>query len=522
MKSLIGKNRELDNEEIEQSVRLVAMEWDRFGGRLNEVLNAFLISKILGCDFNFTWPETDREILGNVSDQLHYFSEDFISTHYSDSIDGPVYDLYPSSEKSKEDLLNEMNCSGFENFRLGNRLSRSIPKVKNIDTQSLYQSLGATLWSEEAEKIKETTALIFKTNQVVNTIHIRSGDLLTGAWKQYPDVTKYLPTGVIFTFLRKNSTEKFAIISDTFELSEVISQKFDNTISSVAFHNQASINKFFVDLQDLFIMSLSEKVYAPGSSVFSLLGSRLGGSEISLIYENFENEDWKSAFRLSLESQTYVNFSVDIARKTQARDIAWLVDRLWSQLTFSEFEEATRLAAQADDTFVVSLSQRAIFLLLEGDFLAAEKLMLSAIELAELAIHVHGDPLYYALVASLVICHVQLLCSLDFSDTNVSDIRNQYSKIFDQGVYQIPKWWEVDPNLRLAHEKFEEILLVMQQNPEIYLMCNSDAKNIFKNKILEEFQRNIFDMCDYAHFLTHLTRALTRTAEATLSEISKS
>jgi hypothetical protein len=500
-------------------MRIVAMEWDGFGSRCNEILTALLISKIVGCDFKFTWAKGSREILRHIDDQLAYFSPEFVEAHYSKSIKGPIYHLETNSGKGRTELINEMKASGFRNFKLATATNRNIPVVKDIDTKALYQILGEKIWSEDVEEIKNVTELIFNAKQVDNSIHIRSGDLLFGAWRQYPDINKYLPIGVVFTFLRKNTFNKFAIISDTFEISEVISKNFKNTISSTLFHNQANVEDPFLDVQDLFIMSLSRKVYAPSFSVFSMVGSRLGGSETSLIYENFENEDWISTFKSSLDRQTYEDFRIDTAGKMQARDIVWLIDRLWGQLTINELEDATQIAVEADDSFVLGLSQRAVLLLIAGNFSAAESNNRTALEFAQLAKHVHGDPIYYALTTSLVIRNIQTICALNFSEENITQIRNDYSKVFDQSVYQIPKGHEVDPNLRQALQIFDELVSKFHHNENIYSAIDFEKKNSFKNKVLAEFQRNIFEISDYQHFLTRLTRALIKTIEATLSKI---
>jgi len=498
-------------------IRIVAMEWDRFGSRCNEILRALLISKLVECDFNFTWPKGKQEIFGDIGDQLAYLSQDFIDTYHCNSIDGPIYNLEVNSEKSITDLQEEMRKSGFHNFRLS-RASRTIPKVKNVDTQSLYQAIAQTIWSEDVWEMKKATASIFNSNQLDHSIHIRSGDMLTGAWRQYPDVEKYLPIGVAFTFLEKNSTNKFAIISDTYEISEVISKKFQNTISSSVFHNEVNSSDFFVDLQDLFIMSLSNKVYAPLFSVYSMLGAHLGGSETSLIYENFVIEEWKSTLESSMNSETYVEFGIEVAQKMQARDISWLVDRLLSQLTGKEFDEATRIAVEADDCFVVGLSQRAVSLLLAGDFLGAKRVNSAALEEADLVTNVHGDPIYYSLVTSLVIQNIEMLCSLDFSKPNMRVLHKNYSKVFKQHVYQIPKRHGIDQNLRYALQIIDAYVSDLRINPERKLKASYSDQSVFRSKVLDEFQRNIFDKYKYEHFLLHLTKALIRTIEETIVE----
>ena len=106
-------------------MRIVAMEWDGFGSRCNEILNALLISKIVGCDFNFTWAKGNREILRNIDDQLAYFSRNFIKAHYSESINEPIYNLDTNSGKGRTELINEMKASGFQNFRLAKLLEKA-------------------------------------------------------------------------------------------------------------------------------------------------------------------------------------------------------------------------------------------------------------------------------------------------------------------------------------------------------------------------------------------------------------
>jgi hypothetical protein len=506
-------NYKFKNYRFRTSPQIVALEWDGFGGRCNEILNALLVSKVLECNFKFVWPGGDVKILGNVSDQIEYFSQDFITTHCLNSIDGPIYNLWTSPEKSREDLIKEINRSGFINFRIANGSSREIPLIKGINTLELFKELGDTIWSEQAKNVKFSTSLAFKNHQVVNSIHIRSGSLLTGAWRQYPDVQKYVPISVIFAYLKKNTLDKLAIISDTFEISKSVSKNFKNTISNTQLHDETKVKEFWVDLQDLFVMSFSDKVFAPSSSIFSTLGARLGGSETKLIYENFTCDDWDFTLESALNFETYVEYDLNLAKKIQARDIAWLIDRRCMKLNSHDFDKATQIGVAADDSFVVILAQRAISLVSTGNFAQAEKFAQSAKLFAQSTLNTHGDPMYYSMVTMFTVNLIKSLHSLHLTDIDLESLHRQIQYIFAQNVYQIPKHLEVDPNLLELFHELEKLVKFSTKNSKL-----------FKNYIPEEeielvFSKNFFNNNIYEHFLTHLTSALIATIQELLFNI---
>jgi hypothetical protein len=472
-----------------------------------------VVSRVLECDFKFVWPEADFKILGNVSDQLDYFSQDFISTHHLNSIDGPIYSLVASSEKSRKDLIKEMKSSGFTNFRIISSSNREIPLIKGVNTLELFKELGDTIWSEQARSVQISTSLAVKSNKVINSIHMRSGDLVTGAWRQYPDVQKYVPMSVLFTYLEKNSLEKLAIISDTPEISNSASKNFKNTISNVQLHAETKVKAFWIDLQDLFVMSLSKKVFAPNASVFSMLGARLGGSETELTYKNFTSDDWDFALEAALKSETYADFNSNLAGKIQARDIAWLIDRRCRHLNFEELDKATQIGFAADDSFVVILAQRAIALVANGDFIQAEKLAQSAKLSAQSTLSTHGDPMYYAAVTMLTVNLMKNLHYSCLSEIDLARIQAEMQEIFAQNVYQIPKHSEVDPNLRKLLLELEKLIKISSKNFKL-------LKNYGLEKdVLLVFSKSILNNDVYKHFLTNLTSALITTITDLLLEI---
>ena len=493
--------------------QIVALEWDGFSGRCNEILNALLVSKVLECNFKFVWPDADVKILGNVSNQIEYFSQDFITTHRLNSIDGPIYNLRTSSEKSREDLIKEIKRSGFTNFRIANGSSREIPLIKGVNTLELFKELGDTIWSEQARNVKVSTSLAFNSHKVVNSIHIRSGDLLTGAWRQYPDVQKYVPISVLLTYLKKNTLEKLAIISDTFEISNYVPRNFNNTISNTQLHAETKVKESWVDLQDLFVMSFSKKVFAPSLSTFSIFGARLGGSETELIYGDFTNDDWDFALESALNSETYVEYNLNLARNIQARDIAWLIDRRCMQLNSQDLDKATQIGVAADDSFVVILAQRAISLVSNGDFVQAEKFAQSAKLSAQSTLNTHGDPTYYSMVTMFTVNLIKNLHSLHLAEIDLARIHRQIQDIFAQNVYQIPKHLEVDPNLRELFHELEKLMKFSTKNSKLF-------KNYrFEKDILLVFSKNIFNNNIYEHFLTNLTSALIATIKELLFNI---
>ena len=58
---------------------MFANNWDRLGGRVLDILNSYILSKKLDCEFIFYWPLDDR--FPEMEEQINFFSQNFIQQH---------------------------------------------------------------------------------------------------------------------------------------------------------------------------------------------------------------------------------------------------------------------------------------------------------------------------------------------------------------------------------------------------------------------------------------------------------
>jgi len=478
---------------------IVAQNWDRFGGRCHELFNAYLLSKVLETEFGFHWPKID--FFPEMDEQLHYLAPEFVAKYLRNEPAANPTLLATNASKSSADLLQEMRQSGADTFRTGNVFD--VPQIKDVNTVELFKALNDEVWSMEAKDLSTRIAQSLNRLETAGTIHFRCGDLVEGVWNQYPEIDKFLPYVVVDEYLRQNHSQNFALISDTQAAIESLAETHSNVVPGKTVVATLNVEPKNLDLADILILKESAKVIGPSKSAYSKLGAHLAGSDLEVIYQHFNSDNWSRALDNALSVKTYASFEKRrLARLLQSRDISWLVDRRFSKLSVEKLDKATKRAIGRDPENVIALCQAAVVALLQGDFGKAKSITRMATRKAKPSLKMHADPTYYAMTIKIVLTILQLqsakTSNLHLLQTRWRNKRlsSQLQTLTNMNTYQVPNL-DIQANLREA----VSILFARQ---------SKGSANRSQAECGKLFAAHIFDQGEHRHFLWHLAFSLTR------------
>ncbi len=170
---------------------VLARRADGLGERLNSLLNAMRLAKILGVEFRFTWPLglTARDPDHAIVAAEHFFSADFVAAHLlGHQYTATGYEL-PTGPKDDLASLRAQLAAAEHGLRApGLPLSQRIDAAAVPDiTRGFAEEFAAVGFHPQiADAISEARAVPLGENAV--GIHLRAGDNLFGryrSWTQY-------------------------------------------------------------------------------------------------------------------------------------------------------------------------------------------------------------------------------------------------------------------------------------------------------------------------------------------------
>jgi hypothetical protein len=378
---------------------ILANNWDRFGGRVLDILNGYTLSIKLQCNFAFYWPDDPR--FQEMDEQINFFSSDFIKKFR-------INENPPSSQirfidfneltrdSAKEVLIQSSNVTYFKNpnfFALPKFLDEDEKAARDSYIQcglAIISSLNVELW----EKIK-------KSYSDFDSIHARYGDLLDGSFNQFVDARKYVDTFNLHTLAKKLSLSgrKLVILTDTPEISLAL----ENLTKCIlrpnlkSFETSKSLSLFELQTIELFILASSKCIYAPNLSAFSFLASRLGGNELRFIRSETVDEFYFDERRTSLRKH-YRNFPKKIKHQTSSRDLVSVLQHHWKGFELKKIAKIIKLAQRQDSNYITSICLSGILAALESNEFKSKLLIERAEILARSKLKIHHDPLFLTLI----------------------------------------------------------------------------------------------------------------------------
>ena len=173
---------------------VVARRFDGLGARLGAILNAWSIAGALGLEFRFVWPR-DADV--QLREPRELFSDAFIDQFEIAASDcaGRVLRPAPSglSLADARELCRTTDAASmididacFEVLAFADERADSA----EVRYRAGLRELG---WSRAAQAILDSVFDISHLREY-SAIHVRAGDIVTGDWRQFVPVDKYMPT----------------------------------------------------------------------------------------------------------------------------------------------------------------------------------------------------------------------------------------------------------------------------------------------------------------------------------------
>jgi hypothetical protein len=409
---------------------IIANNWDRFGGRALDILNGYVLSIKLDCNFVFYWPEDHR--FPELEEQINFFSQIFIDQHRIKSC--------PPTE--------EMHSVDFNLFDLGQAQrmvneSENLRFIKNIDFMTLPQfkdedlSHAQKIYSEKAKLVISPSHLNLWEEQKelysdFDAIHGRYGDLVNGSFSQYVDTGKYVDTFSLKVLAEKllMKNREVVILTDTPEISNALEKVFRVELqpSGISAFGGEKLSYFELQTIELFILASSKTIYASSSSAFSILASRLGNIQIRTIRgetaDVLASRPWE--FR---RSRLYSKLDKKIRGEVRSRDLLSILQYYWKGLDFKAVRNLIHDAHRADTDYVLSLCLSAIIAKIDLNSIKAKALIERAEVLARSRINIHHDPLMLTLLVKYFLLKHESSHAADEAKGEMSELNPyQFSK----------------------------------------------------------------------------------------------
>lgn len=387
---------------------LFANNWDRFGGRVLEILSCYVLSQRLGCRFSFFWPNDQRA--PEMEEQLAFFSDEFSSR----------YQVFEDKPVQATTYLNVNTCTMAEAQSLVDGLSEdAVLKVQNVfalpkfadesiqDALSHYSTIAKSVMSPEFTGLFNEVSDFHSQG---TTIHGRFGDLLLGSFRQYVPITKYIDTISYRHLLErlKADEQQITFLTDSKEvtdgLQKILGDRID--INYEPFLNETRKSPFYEQCIDLFTLASSRSVFAAASSAFSQFATKFGGLQISEVRTALINHSAQNMLQIDLHEH-YSNFATEIRGPLESRDLVSFLQVHWTGLEFNQIRELLERAHRADSNYIFGSCAWSLIQLLEGDPRASLEILETAEVEARRFVHTHHDPL--ALVLLVKYCVFSLL-----------------------------------------------------------------------------------------------------------------
>ncbi len=387
---------------------LFANNWDRFGGRALEILSCYVLSQRLDCRFSFFWPNDQR--FPDLEQQLTFFSDEFISRHQ----------IFEDTPVDATTYVNVNTCTMAEAQSLVGGLSEdAVLKVQNFfalpkfadesvqDALSQFSLIAKSVMSPEFTGLFDEVS---ESHSRGTTIHGRFGDLLTGPFRQYVPITKYIDS-ISYRHLldiTKVDHQKITFLTDSKAVTEGL-QKILGVAIDICYEpflNETRVGPFYEQCIDLFTLASSRSVFAAAGSAFSQFATMFGGLQIAEVRTALIDHSAENLLDIDFEEH-YSNFATEIRGPLESRDLVSFLQIHWTDLEFNRIRDLLERAYNADPNYVFASCAWSVIQLLEGN----QDLSLKILEVAELEARkvfgTHHDPLALVLLVKYCICSLQ-------------------------------------------------------------------------------------------------------------------
>lgn len=482
---------------------ILARNWDRFGGRLSEILNGYYLSKRFNLNFKFIWPDEKR--FPEMRELLSVFSEAFLANHLISEAQlekAQILQVQINRDQTAQEFINFFKVGAIESaVTIADFFKVPIFKgEEETDVLRMFRDAAAEIWSDEVNALIDEVSTLFPHR---NVLHARYGDLVSGAWSNFVDPTKYLTWNQISGFLQESAFEgkKVLLISDTKEIALAF-PKFLEPVPIIDSSKYKFSQENLETLVDLFKMQSSAGVYSPTASAYSTLGGHLSGKPVSPLRVN-RHVDKKDLRKILKLDSCWEPIPLTLRKKLISRDIDQEINRLDGVFDTGVFIKIARAAFMFDPKNACSINHYAFAQALNGRRDLSESLMQKSRNISDASAQVHQDPLYMSLLAEFlcisigVIRDQRSLLRRDHILKKLASLRAIQKKLTATRPYQIDKG--------LVEDNVEEILRLLVQHQTF---GNRIVRALQSQKLLKGLTKHKFSFLNNPLFLANFLVSL--------------
>lgn len=424
---------------IKSDLMVVTKRWDGLGARLHAILNAWSVAHALHLEFRFVWP---RNAFRELHEPRELFSEMFLDRfEITESTCGSRVVLTDPTALSLPDARQFCHAASTNSIVEINECFHVVA-FSNESAEAAHARFRNGLheigWSRASCALIES--ILYKKYPLeYSAIHVRAGDIVTGDWRQFVPVEKYVPMAYVefaIEFLSGTDRSPVILVSDNEEYVRYLKTRFDVIrLPSDIVAGYAELTELQRAFADILVLSRARRTVGPRASSFSQLAAHLGGLKILSVDDLMAEDDARRCLRDGIARAGNNAKRLEFIRPLLARDICWFLDVFSDNLAVGDQIALARQATRLEPDFCGSLNRSAAALARAGHRRASEKASWRAQRAATIADR-HADPLVESLSTSISAKALELAFGID-RKTILDDIKRSLKTCETLAPFQI-------------------------------------------------------------------------------------
>lgn len=399
---------------------VVARRWDQLGGRLTSMVNARSLAEWLGLEFRFVWP---RGLDPAINDPADLFDAAFLATHElgPSALDGrprvyhrefanvlELVTIGTVPAGSPGECLGELASAGPDAFLEVDEFFTVLQRPEETADEALarFQRCFAELgWSHTVQRLIEFCRS-WPAGEPVAAIHVRAGDIVSGAWRYGIIHEKYVPTPYVHCALERltgGGSAQVLVMSDNAPYLDWLRTRFPAIVTcEQVVPGYAELTPLQRALADILMLSRCHTIAAPPRSAFSMLGAYLGAGNIVRADTLAPEGEERDVLLAGIASRHQDAARSSLWAGLSARDICWCLEVFGETLSLEQRLELAKQAVRYEPSLTAATAQLARNAALAGDDRQALHAAADAVVAARGAER-NDDPMLHALATKVAV-----------------------------------------------------------------------------------------------------------------------
>lgn len=427
---------------------------DQVGSRLNAIINARLLAEAVGVEFRFVWPaSSDR----SVNDPRQLFSDAFLAElaldpHMLDGLREVTYDEFVAMSPGDRASVLDARSGLFVEINDPYVVIRTDAADAEAATRRFRRCFDELGWNDRVRDVVDFAAHS-GTLEGLTGLHVRAGDIVTGAWRHVVTHQKYVPTALVHQALTALAAgeRRVLLLSDSDEYLAYLRSRFPVVTPQDLVPDYEHLSETQRALADIVVLARCDPIVAPPASAFSRLAANLGGATLARTDTLAPAGEEREYVLAGIAGGRELASRSGLWRKLTAYDLCWLLDVFGDTLSPSEQHELAAEAVRLDPGNCAALSRLGRTAALLGKRRAALKATTRALAIAE-STDAHENPLAYEDPLFEALASDILARSLAFPARNDRSGLERMRREYDRLPRLRPVWFQQEKVLpRLAY-----------------------------------------------------------------------